>query len=70
MELKAFVMSDGEVARVTVWIREHDLECPIRSQGSIPGKFTYSFTPNSLGLVKKVTCACGQLIDLTDYESW
>lgn len=38
--------------------------------GAIGGNFTYEVTPTSLGDIFKVSCGCGQEIDLTDYESW
>ena len=37
--------------------------------GAIGGALTYSFTPNSIGMVFTVH-ACGHELDLTDYDSW
>lgn len=50
------------------WCCKH--ECSIGYAGAIGGKLTYSFTPNSLGMVTKVTCACGDEVDVTDYDEW
>lgn len=39
--------------------------------GAIGGELTFSFTPNSISQVEKVTHAgTGATLDLTDYDSW
>lgn len=39
--------------------------------GAIGGRYTYSFTPTSLGTIVKVHDAVTKTeIDLTEYESW
>ncbi len=44
-------------------------ECPY--PGTIGGEFTYSFTPTSLGLIKKVKEEItGEELDLTEYDEW
>ncbi len=44
---------------------------PFRYAGAIGGRYTYSFTPNSLGTVIKVTDSMTKKeIDLSDYENW
>lgn len=45
-------------------------KCPIKYDGAIGGKWTYEFTPTSIGTVCKVRCACGYSDDLSDYNSW
>ena len=53
------------------WVEEHDKECVFAdpmSGGAIGGRFTYSFTPTSLGLVTKITCACGVTKDVSEYD--
>ena len=50
------------------WVSGHG--CPIDYEGAIGGKFTYNFTPTGLGVVEKVTCSCGSVIDLTLYDKW
>lgn len=64
-----FHLDKGDLARVNEWLGEHDKTCPYAvNQGSIGGRLTYSFTPNSLGTVVRVTCACGETFDATDYN--
>lgn len=39
--------------------------------GAIGGTLTYSFTPTSIGVVFKVKDnLSGEVLDLTDYDSW
>lgn len=39
--------------------------------GAIGGRFTFSFTPTSLGEVIKVTDSItNETLDLSDYDSW
>lgn len=50
------------------WVRSHP--CTVTEHGAIGGAITYTFTPTSIGHIKKATCACGAELDLTDYELW
>jgi hypothetical protein len=48
-----------------------DKKCNGKPTGASGGRFTYLFTPTSLGLVIKVKCnLCGDEIDLTEYNEW
>ena len=39
--------------------------------GANGGRFTFSFTPTNLGLVRKITDAItNEILDLTDYDGW
>jgi hypothetical protein len=58
------------------WIKEHDAAKHIpsgrthRYSGAIGGAYTYHFTSTSLGVVVTVHCACGEAIDVSDYDQW
>lgn len=53
------------------WVDRHLEEAHPESEfGAIGGPITYSFTPTSLGVVTKVTCYCGDGIDISDYDLW
>ncbi len=55
------------------WLLEHDKTCPFKlrlNQGAIGGRFTYKYTPTSLGIVAKIECGCGSEVDVTDYSEW
>lgn len=64
----------GEAARK--WMEEHDAAKHIapgkthRYSGAIGGAYTYEFTGTSLGQVVCVRCACGEKIDVSDYDNW
>ena len=65
-----FVVSDDEADRSRKWKQDHNKVCPQKEVGAIGGKFTWSFTPTGIGCILVLTCACGEKLDLTDYESW
>jgi len=54
--------------KLAEWYKEHDPVCRIQYAGAAGGKLTYTFTPNNLGLVTKVICACGEEVDVSDYD--
>ena len=52
-----------------IWNNKH--QCKLKENcGAIGGRLTFSFTPNGLGVITVVKCACGEKIDLSDYENW
>ena len=73
-----FTLDREEQNKLVQWLTDHDNFCklyddgskPVSPQGAIGGRLTYSFTPNGVGMVTVVTCACGASIDLTDYKAW
>lgn len=38
--------------------------------GAIGGRFSYKFTPTGLGTIIHCECACGDHLDVTDYDGW
>ena len=60
-----FEIAKNELEKLSEW--KHD--CKIYT-GAISGRITYCFTNTSLGQIIKVKCACGEEIDLTDYNDW
>lgn len=68
-----FEVPEESLDRLSDWTRNHNRTCvfadPLKC-GTIGGRWTYSFTPTQLGIVCKVTCACGESIDVSDYDSW
>lgn len=63
---KRFFIGRYELKALTEWT--HD--CSLTETGAIGGPLTYTFTPNGIGVVTKVICACGEEKDLTDYDEW
>ena len=62
-----FGFSADENAKYQRWNKDHQCEYRFDS-GACGGRLTYTFTPTGIGTVKKVKCACGEEIDLTDYR--
>ena len=65
-----FTVPDDEATKYQKWREEHNEVCPQTEVGAIGGKFTWLFTPTGLGCILRLKCACGEEIDLTDYENW
>lgn len=67
----SFSLDHDEADKLRVWLAEHNKTCayaPLSKRGAIGGCLTYSFSPNSLGTVVKVKCACSAECDVTDYN--
>lgn len=63
-----FTISLEDCLRLIEWDKDH--ECTLTTQGAIGGRITYEFTPTGLGLITVVRCACGDKINLTNFENW
>lgn len=67
--LEGWTLGRDEGKKALAWCEEHDKKHS-GGHAAIGGRYTFSFTPTTLGTVAKVTCACGENIDLTNYEEW
>lgn len=72
-----FELTKVELERFQNWKTEHDKTCSLVptednpfASGAIGGRISYHFTPTSIGLGVRVSCACGSEENVTDYESW
>jgi len=65
-----FVVPDKDIDKYAAWWKEHKEVCTVKEVGAIGGRFTFSFTQTGLGCISVVKCACGEKLDLPDYESW
>lgn len=68
-----FKFDNDEAFKMQVWLTEHNEKCKLRegkNTGAIGGRISYTFTPTSLGIIKKVSCACGESICVNDFENW
>ncbi len=63
-----FSLTEDQLEDATIWDLLHN--CSARDGGAIGGRLTYTFTHTGIGVIEKVVCACGEVLDLTDYESW
>jgi len=63
-----FDFDPEQLKKLSAWIGTKDLD---EYSGASGGRFTYQFTPTSLGMVSKVIDNLKKdEIDLTDYTSW
>lgn len=63
-----FNLSKDEYRKLNEWMKTKDMS---KYTGAIGGRFTYQFTPTTLGTVVKVIDNLeNDEIDLTDYNSW
>lgn len=64
-----FTLTEEELKKVSEW-RNKGHNCKLTNVGAIGGKLTYCFTPTGLGVIFEVKCACGEKLNLTNYDEW
>lgn len=62
-----FSVDKNQLQKLSEFGHKH-LDCDVASASG--GALTYSFTPTSLGVIVKLTCVCGDKIDVTRYDKW
>jgi hypothetical protein len=64
-----FELTESEQKKLDKWMKKKNLNL---YEGTIGGRFTYSFTPTSIGTIVVVKDAMEQKdeINLTDYDAW
>ncbi len=67
--MDTFTIFPPEMEKLNEWFKTKNLN---KYSGCSGGRFTYSFTPTSIGMVITVTDAMEQkdTIDITDYDGW
>jgi hypothetical protein len=65
-----FEIPDEDADKSRIWRQEHKKVCELRDVGAIGGKYTWLFTPTSLGCIIILKCACGEELDLSHSENW
>ena len=69
-----FELTNNELKKFEEWDIEHKKVCSLLINpdniSTIGGRLTFMFTPTSLGPAVSVKCACGEICNCTDYESW
>lgn len=69
-KLIMFDISEKEMTAASEWMDDHSKAHVMKSVGAIGGRWKWSFTPTSIGDVKKISCTCGAECDITDYNMW
>lgn len=73
-----FSLDDDQTIKLIEWEFEHTKTCSMYDNGTqvsppcgaIGGRLSYTFNPTGLGVITTVKCACGEKLDLTDYDCW
>jgi len=68
-----FEIDENDTVKILKWANEHNENCPFEDPdkvGAIGGRFTYCFTPTSLGCIVVIKCACGEELNLTNIDDW
>ncbi len=67
---RTFILREPENEKTIQFMSEHRAKHG-RYEGAIGGRFTFSFTPTSIGTVQEVLCgSCDDKLDVTDYDMW
>ncbi len=56
---------EEETGNAAAFLKAHNELHAGAREGAIGGRYTYSFTPTSIGTVVTLACACGEKIDLS-----
>lgn len=67
-----FTIEDEQLEKLRNWKAQHIVEKHGGSSyaGAIGGRYTYIFTPTSIGSVKTVRCSCGEEYNIEDASDW
>ena len=59
---ESFNITEEEKIKIQEWVRQHTKEKHNDNDycGAIVGRYSYVFTPTSLGLVGEIQCSCGE----------
>lgn len=67
--MKTFTITDEQEAQFAAWKIEHQKTCD-RRPGTIGDLFQIHFLPTGIGDFVSAHCACGEKLDLNDYDSF
>lgn len=70
MKVTTFEIEPEELAKAQGFVSAHRELHAHESEGAIGGRFTWSFTPTSIGTIVVIRCACGESLDVTNYGDW
>lgn len=66
---RGFVVSKEEDDKIVEWMRKHREEKHQgRGDGAIGGRFSWIFTPTSIGTIGMVQCICGETFTFRELE--
>lgn len=67
-----FSITPEQVEAIRAWKKEHEAESHGGSEyaGAIGGRYTYEFTPTSIGTFGRIRCGCSAKFDFDDGSDW
>ncbi len=70
--LITFSIESEYVEKIKEWKKRHEKEKHNGSDyaGAIGGRYTYEFTPTSIGTFGRIRCSCGDHFDFDDGSDW
>ena len=71
-DTRSFSIEPEDVKRIDDWKARHEAEKHNGSDyaGAIGGRYTYEFTPTSIGTFGRIRCSCGDHFDYDDGTNW
>ena len=71
---RGFPITEFDQKKIDEWKEKHDIEAhglvtdglKMKAGGVIGGRYSYHFTPTSIGIFAKVRCSCGAEFDFSD----
>jgi len=67
----SFFISVADRDFADTWMRAHGIVKHRESHdGALGGPYTWEFTSTGIGTIVRVRCACGDALDVTDYDTW
>lgn len=71
-EIRSFTIEPEDVKRIDEWKARHEAEKHNGSDyaGAIGGRYTYEFTPTSIGTFGRIRCSCGDYFNYDDGTNW
>ncbi len=64
---KQFCLNDKQLEQIKAWASKHEKVYT----GAIGGRYTYTFTPTSVGMIVNVIdCVTKEKLDISNYEDW
>jgi hypothetical protein len=68
--MRTFTITDTEELKIKALIAHHNTTCPYgdpkKKMGAIGGRFSYTFTPTTIGTIASLECACGEKLAFQD----
>ena len=65
--MAGFSISEEEMTKITSWKVQHEQAHPM-CRTAVGGRYTYSFTPTSIGVIGKIECLCGDSFTFRELE--